>query len=117
MTETCVSQLLYEFNIIWRNIMRKENEAIKKKYTLQIQDLRRQLVTKKAFDEDESSRELSRLKKELQFTQMKLYNSKRTRTYGQENVNSSNSRSDLKPHLEQKQELETENEQLQMQIE
>ena len=26
MTETCVSQILYEFNIIWRNIMRKENE-------------------------------------------------------------------------------------------
>jgi hypothetical protein len=53
-SETCVSRVLYEFNIIWRNIMRKENEAIKKKYTLQIQDLRRQLVTKKSFDEDES---------------------------------------------------------------
>ena len=34
MTETCVSNLLYEFNIIWRNIMRKENEAIKKAATL-----------------------------------------------------------------------------------
>ena len=34
MTETCISQILYEFNVIWRNIMRKENEAIKKKYTL-----------------------------------------------------------------------------------
>ena len=34
--------------------MRKENDAIRKKLTLQIQDLRRQLVTKKAFDEDES---------------------------------------------------------------
>lgn len=33
-SETCVSRILYEFNIIWRNIMRKENEAIKKKYTL-----------------------------------------------------------------------------------
>ena len=41
MTETCVSQILYEFNIIWRDIMRKENEAIRKKYTVQIQDLRR----------------------------------------------------------------------------
>jgi len=41
MTETCVSQILYEFNIIWRNIMRKENEAIKKRFTLQVQDLRR----------------------------------------------------------------------------
>ena len=34
--------------------MRKENDAIRRKLTLQIQDLRRQLVTKKAFDEDES---------------------------------------------------------------
>jgi len=65
MNETCISQILYEFNIIWRNIMRKENEAIKRKFTLQVQDLRRQLVTKKAFDEDESQREISRLKKEL----------------------------------------------------
>lgn len=77
MTETCISQILYEFNIIWRNIMRKENEAIKTKYTLQVQDLRRQLVTKKAFDEDESQREISRLKKELQFVQMQVYNTKR----------------------------------------
>ena len=65
MTETCVSQILYEFNSIWRNIMRKEVNAIQRKLTLQIQDLRRQLVTKKAFDEDESQREISRLKKEL----------------------------------------------------
>lgn len=36
MTETCVSQILYEFNIIWRNIMRKENEAIKKSSTLKV---------------------------------------------------------------------------------
>jgi hypothetical protein len=50
--------------------MRKENESIKKKYSLQIQDLRRQLVTKKAFDEDESQREISRIKKELHFVQM-----------------------------------------------
>jgi len=42
-----------------------------------VQDLRRQLVTKKAFDEDESQREISRLKKELQFVQMQLYNNKR----------------------------------------
>lgn len=67
MNETCVSKILYEFNIVWRNIMRKENEAIKKSSTLQIQELRRQLVTKKAFDEDESQREISRLKKELAF--------------------------------------------------
>ena len=57
--------------------MRKENQAIKRKFTLQVQDLRRQLVTKKAFDEDESQREISRLKKELQFMNMQLYNNKR----------------------------------------
>ena len=54
--------------------MRKENQAIKRKFTLQVQDLRRQLVTKKAFDEDESQREISRLKKELSFLQMQVYN-------------------------------------------
>jgi len=57
--------------------MRKENQAIKRKFTLQVQDLRRQLVTKKAFDEDESQREISRLKKEMQFMNMQLYNNKR----------------------------------------
>ena len=36
MTETCISQILYEFNLIWRNIMRKENQAIKRKFTLQV---------------------------------------------------------------------------------
>lgn len=82
MNETCVSKILYEFNIIWRNIMRKENEAIKKKYTLQIQDLRRQLVTKKAFDEDESQREISRLKKELHFIEMQLKEAKRNKNAG-----------------------------------
>lgn len=34
-------------------------------------------MTKKAFDEDESQREISRLKKELQFVKMQMYNSKR----------------------------------------
>ena len=57
--------------------MRKENEAIKKSSTLQIQELRRQLVTKKAFDEDESQREISRLKKELAFVNKQVYNQKR----------------------------------------
>lgn len=65
MSEWCISELLYDFNSIWRNIMRKEVNAVQKKLTLQIQDLRRQLVTKKAFDEDESQREISRLKKEI----------------------------------------------------
>lgn len=65
MTETCVSQILYELNGIWRTIMRKECDAIKKKYTMQIQDLRRQLVTKKVYDGEEAQKEISRLKKEL----------------------------------------------------
>ena len=59
--------------------MRKENGAIKTKYTLQVQDLRRQLITKKAFDEDESQRDISRLKKEIQFLTMQIYNNKRTK--------------------------------------
>ena len=41
MSETCISQILYELNSIWRTIMRKENDAIKKRLTAQIQDLRR----------------------------------------------------------------------------
>lgn len=49
--------------------MRKESDAIKRKYTQTIQDLRRQLVTKKAFDEEEAHKEITRLKKELQFLQ------------------------------------------------
>ena len=49
--------------------MRKENDAIKRKMTIQIQDLRRQLITKRAFDEEEASGEISRLKKELKFLQ------------------------------------------------
>ena len=36
MTETCISQILYEFNSIWRNIMRKETDAIRKKFTHQV---------------------------------------------------------------------------------
>ena len=77
LTETAISQILYEFNMIWRDIMRKENQAIKRKFTLQVQDLRRQLVTKKAFDEDASSREISRLKKEIAFLNASVYNQKR----------------------------------------
>lgn len=46
MTETAISQILYELNTIWRNIMRTEIDAQKKRLTAQIQDLRRQVVTK-----------------------------------------------------------------------
>jgi len=76
MTETCVSQILYELNSIWRQIMRKENEAIKKRLTMQIQDLRRQVVTKSAFDKDELMQEISRTKKELSFAQKTIHNKK-----------------------------------------
>ena len=67
MSETCISQILYELNTIWREIMRKENNAIKKRLTAQIQDLRRQVVTKQAFDKGELMNEIQRTKKELAF--------------------------------------------------
>ena len=122
MSETCISQILYEFNIIWRNIMRKENQAIKRKFTLQVQDLRRQLVTKKAFDEDESQREISRLKKELQFLQMQVYNQKR-QAFQNENQDHTNMPSGSQNQLkvaeamqEQRRVLESENENLKQRI-
>ena len=31
MTDSCISRILYELNTIWRNIMRKETEAIRKR--------------------------------------------------------------------------------------
>jgi hypothetical protein len=31
MTETAISQILYELNVIWRKIMRDETEAIKRR--------------------------------------------------------------------------------------
>ena len=76
MSETCVSQILYELNSIWREIMRKENNAIKKRLTAQIQDLRRQIVGKQAFDKEELMGEIQRTKKELAFANKKLYNKK-----------------------------------------
>ena len=52
--------------------MRKENEAIKKKLTGQIQDLRRQVVTKNAFDKGELHKEITTTKRELGFATKKL---------------------------------------------
>ena len=74
MSETCISQILYELNGIWRDIMRKENTAIKKRLTSQIQDLRRQIVTKQAYDKGELMSEIARTKKELAFANKQLYN-------------------------------------------
>ena len=54
--------------------MRKENNAIKKRLTMQIQDLRRQIVTKQAFDKGELMQEIQRTKKELAFANKQLYN-------------------------------------------
>lgn len=45
--------------------MRKETDAIKRKFTQQVQDLRRQLVTKKAFDEEDAHKEITRLRREI----------------------------------------------------
>ena len=52
--------------------MRKESEAIKKKLTGQIQDLRRQVVTKQAFDKGELQKEITNTKRELSFATKKL---------------------------------------------
>jgi hypothetical protein len=47
--------------------MRTETEAIKNRLTAQIQDLRRQVVTKQAYDKGELIQEISRTKKQLTF--------------------------------------------------
>ena len=100
--------------------MRKENAAVKRKFTLQVQDLRRQLVTKKAFDEDVSQREISRLKKELAFVNMQLYNNKRSE-FNKEAAGppggSSNGQIKIDQAMQdQKKALESENENLRQRI-
>ena len=72
-----MSRILYELNTIWRYIMRTEQEAQRKKLTAQIQDLRRQVVTKQAFDKGELMQEITRTKRQLGFTEKQLYNKKR----------------------------------------
>ena len=104
--------------------MRKENNAIKKRLTAQIQDLRRQIVTKQAFDKGELMNEISRTKKELAFANKKLYHNKVTAegAGGQGGANQGNSAA-LTNEVEnsmklvetinnQKRALEMENEQL-----
>lgn len=56
--------------------MRKEADATKKHFTAMVQDLRRQLVTKRAYDEEEAHKEITRLKKELHFLQKTNANKK-----------------------------------------
>lgn len=77
LTEQAVSRILYELNTIWRDIMRSEQEAQRKKLTAQIQDLRRQVVTKQAFDKGELMQEITRTKRQLGFAEKQLYNKKR----------------------------------------
>jgi len=62
--------------------MRKENDAIKRRMTNQIQDLRRQVVTKQAFDKGELLTEISRTKKELAFAQKQLHHKQKDRQPG-----------------------------------
>ena len=57
--------------------MRTEQEAQRKKLTAQIQDLRRQVVTKQAFDKGELMQEITRTKRQLGFAEKQLYNKKR----------------------------------------
>lgn len=124
MSETCISQILYELNSIWRNLMRKENEAIKKRLTGQIQDLRRQVVTKQAFDKSELMSEITRTKKELAFANKHLHNTKASHQGGddsramQDNYNSEIERSIkvVETIGIQKKVLEDENEELRSRI-
>lgn len=74
--------------------MRKENNAIKKRLTAQIQDLRRQVVTKQAFDKGELMQEISRTKKELSFANKSLYN-KRVANEGAGSASSTNFQTEL----------------------
>ena len=53
LNERAVSEILSQLNMVWRNIMRQEVEAQKTKMSQQIQDLRRQIVTKNAYDKGE----------------------------------------------------------------
>lgn len=61
--DRAISAILYDLNSIWRNIMRHEVDAQKKRMGAQIQDLRRQIVAKQAFDKGELMQEISRTKK------------------------------------------------------
>lgn len=80
-----ISRILYELNTIWRNIMRQEIDAQRKKLMAQIQDLRRQVVTKQAFDKGELMQEISRTKRQLGFAEKQLINKNRIGGASKEN--------------------------------
>lgn len=88
LSEVAVSQILYELNNIWRSIMRQEQESLKKRLTAQIQDLRRQVVTRQAYDKGELIQEISRTKKQLTFAN-KQARSRGTLGGGKENIQTS----------------------------
>lgn len=101
--------------------MRKENNAIKKSLTAQINDLKRQVVTKQAFDKSELMSEISRTKKELAFANKQLYNSK-TSGFGNDK-NQDNYSNEIERSIKvvetigiQKKVLEDENEELKSRI-
>jgi hypothetical protein len=54
--------------------MRAETDAIKRRLGAQIQDLRRQVVTKQAFDKGELMQEITRTKKQLSFANKQISN-------------------------------------------
>ena len=74
--------------------MRKENSAIKKRLTSQIMDLKRQIVTKQAFDKGELIDEIQRLKKELAFANKQIYN-KRVSAEGAGNTANNNASANI----------------------
>ena len=72
-------------------------------------------MTKKAFDEDASQREISRLKKELAFVQMQVYNNKRLQNSNRDAAPSGDMKM-AQAMQDQKKALEAENESLRQRI-
>lgn len=69
LNEISMSRILYELNTIWRNIMRKDQDALKCRLNAQIQDLRRQLIETEVYDKGELLREVHKTKRQLVFAQ------------------------------------------------
>ena len=107
--------------------MRTETEAIKNRLTAQIQDLRRQVVTKQAYDKGELIQEISRTKKQLTFANKQLKT--KSRIAGKENAHQTGSpeqygNEDVERSIRlvetigiQKKQLEEQNEELRSRIE
>lgn len=122
LTEDAISKILYKLNQIWRDIMRKEHDAIRKRLTTQIGDLKRQVVTKQAYDKGELMSEISRTKKELAFANKQLHNSRAT-NFGDEKAMEARHQDEIERSIKvvetvsiQKKMLEDENEELKSRI-